>query len=276
MPAPLSPEVRDRILVALRAGATRPGAAAACRIGRRTLYDWLKDEEFAASVAEAEAWFEAHTVARLRKAGEEAEVIETFDARGKLVRRVQKWDWRALAWLLERSPSTRGNWAQVAKAEITGPQGGPIALSGAVTFTPDPAWLAQYAAALAELPAEVSDPMLPSGEVPLLGTGETTDSEQGAKVGGETTPHNVPEGAEDEGPGIENVRDAGYVDLGDAGAVEPSDVRTPHARARATQPPDQPVPDPNAPPPWSESGQSNQDYWYDPVRGRRLRMSDLR
>lgn len=168
MPAPLPDEVRERVLVALRAGATRSGAAAAVGIGTRTLFTWIADDEdYAASVEQAEAFFEAHATAQIRRAGEEAEVTEVFDGTGKLTRRIVKRDWRATAWVMEHHPKHKKDWRTVYKTEteLTGPGGGPVQMAG-VVFTPEPEWVADYLQALAELPVEVVAPMLGDGLEP--------------------------------------------------------------------------------------------------------------
>ena len=136
MPAPLGPEAREKIIVALRAGATRSGAAAASGVSRRVLYDWLKDEEFAEACDQAEGWAETMAQANVRRAGDK--------------------DWKASAWWLEHHPRTKQAWRTIFKseAEISGPGGGPIQTTG-IMFQPDREFLAAYARALAELHAGV-------------------------------------------------------------------------------------------------------------------------
>ena len=133
-------EDRERLLAVLRAGASRAAACAAARFPRRSFYEAMeRDPAFAEDVAAAEA--EAEAAAAL------------------LVRRASAEDWRAAAWWLEHSPSTKSAWRTIYRQEITGADGGPIRQQ-AIVFAPDAEWLRAYAKGLAELPAEIRDPML--------------------------------------------------------------------------------------------------------------------
>lgn len=140
MGAPRNVADRERLLVALRAGATRAAACAAARWPRQTFYDAIgHDPAFLAAVEEAEA--EAEAAASL------------------LVRKHAAQDWRAAAWWLEHHPKTKAAWRTLYRTEISGPEGGPIP-HAAVVFSPDRKWLADYARGLAELPPEIADAMV--------------------------------------------------------------------------------------------------------------------
>lgn len=109
----LTPERQQKIVNAIRAGAYVETAAAAAGINKVTLYRWLKRgnkypgtiyAEFVEAVHEATAQAEMRDVLAVSKAAAE--------------------DWRAAAWRLERKYPKR--WGTVSRAEISGPNGGPI------------------------------------------------------------------------------------------------------------------------------------------------------
>lgn len=170
------------ILTALRAGATRKAASAAGRVSHEAFYSWFREaapcrvqqadgtiEEipFPLAVEQAEAQAVLFYEATVRKAAVEAEHTFHYDREGNLLREVVKYDWRAAAWWLEHHPTSKDEFRAVQRAEVTGPGGGPIQTEGVVVFRPDPAWLAEYAASLADLPPEIATPMLgPGSEKP--------------------------------------------------------------------------------------------------------------
>lgn len=83
-PTKKTTEIMDAIVASVRNGAFATHAAGACGIGRRTLYDWLsQDEEFALRVNEARDAATNESVRILRAHGDK--------------------DWRAHAWFLERT-----------------------------------------------------------------------------------------------------------------------------------------------------------------------------
>ncbi len=120
-------ERQERILQALRAGATRTAAATFAGAGRRTLYSWMDDAAFAAAVERAEASFLVAAAGNIYRAGHEAEVTTTTKPDGTITER-RRGDWRALAWLLERRhPDDYGEPKQ--RHEISGPDGRPIEIT---------------------------------------------------------------------------------------------------------------------------------------------------
>lgn len=92
VPTKLTAETTDRIVTAIRAGASLEAAAGYAGVGRQTFFDWLRKgrqtdpapvyADLVAAVDEALAQFEVHAVGRIAKAGET--------------------EWQADAWRLER------------------------------------------------------------------------------------------------------------------------------------------------------------------------------
>jgi hypothetical protein len=95
-PTKLTKARREKILAAVRAGATRELAARAGGVSRSTLQVWIaRGGDFADEVAAAEARWELGALGRITRAGVEG-------------------DWRALTWLLARTrPEVYGNNAQL-------------------------------------------------------------------------------------------------------------------------------------------------------------------
>jgi len=121
-PTKLTPERRERILKALRAGNYRDPAARSAGVHPSTLYRWLEraDQEaegpyrdFAEEVHRAEAEAEVHAVAIIRKAMTD--------------------DWRAAMALLERRHPE--HWRRGETRELTGPGGGAIRTERALDLT---------------------------------------------------------------------------------------------------------------------------------------------
>jgi hypothetical protein len=143
MPAlPIPDDKKVRLLNAIRGGATRTGACAVAGVGRSTLKEWCASDP---------AWAEAV---------EEAESIAETNAAAKVMLAASK-DWRAAAWWLEHAPSVKQQWRSIYKneTEISGPGGRPIELKS-VVFEPPKEWLEAFGAAMAELPAEITSPMM--------------------------------------------------------------------------------------------------------------------
>ena len=112
-PTKLTPEVKDRILQAVRAGNYAEAASRSAGIAPSTFYRWLdrgSSEEhgiyrdFRDAIQRAEAEAEVHAVA--------------------LVRRAMNADWRAALSYLERRHPAR--WRRHHSTELTGKDGGPI------------------------------------------------------------------------------------------------------------------------------------------------------
>lgn len=83
-PTKRTPDVKGKILKALRDGNTRTAAAGAGGINQDTFFSWLREfPEFSESVKKAEAEAEAAHVAVVKKAGKDG-------------------TWQASAWWLER------------------------------------------------------------------------------------------------------------------------------------------------------------------------------
>lgn len=114
-PSKLDDILEANLINALRAGATITMATQAFNVGNTTFYTWMHSEApryraFQAKVARARAEAAVEAVGQVRLHGRE--------------------DWRAAAWFLEKSfPAEFGNKV---KAEISGPEGGPIVVEGKV------------------------------------------------------------------------------------------------------------------------------------------------
>lgn len=92
-------QARPVLLAAARKGATDTDAAAAARIGIRTLYRWLTDPELADLASDYDyqkALARIESIGRIREAG-------------------SKGDWRADAWYLSRAD--REHWADKAPVD---------------------------------------------------------------------------------------------------------------------------------------------------------------
>lgn len=107
-PSKLTPEATDRLLSALRAGATRRDAALAAGVTPRTFQRWVARADEPRPPAEYVAF-----VADLERAEAEGRV-----ALGAIITRAARKDWRAAAHLLAvRDPD---NWAKREKVEHSG------------------------------------------------------------------------------------------------------------------------------------------------------------
>ena len=112
----LTPEVQDRIVVALRAGNYQETAALYAGISAKTFYEWLNRGEsddpkeaafrnFREAVEKAKADAEVRDVALIDKAAHDG-------------------SWQAAAWKLERKFPQK--WGRVNRTEISGPEGAPV------------------------------------------------------------------------------------------------------------------------------------------------------
>lgn len=121
-PTKLTPEVRDKIVKAISAGAYATVAAKAAGIGESTYFRWLEEAtkenakpelvEFRESVKEAEAQAEIANIALIRTAA-------------------QAGTWQAAAWYLERKHAERWGRTTKLQAELSGPNGNPIQIEDA-------------------------------------------------------------------------------------------------------------------------------------------------
>lgn len=105
---------RTTFLLALVETGTIRGAAARAGVHFSTIYEHAKsDDDFRAQIDEARGEWEQGMVEAIAKAGVQGEVIQR---RGSKV--IKPGDWRALAWLLEHSPSTREAYAGIMKQKV--------------------------------------------------------------------------------------------------------------------------------------------------------------
>ncbi len=121
-PTKLTPEVRDKIVKAISAGAYATVAAKAAGIGKSTYFRWLEEAlkenakpelvEFREAVKEAEAQAEIANIALIRTAA-------------------QAGTWQAAAWYLERKHAERWGRTTKLQAELSGPDGKPIQIDDA-------------------------------------------------------------------------------------------------------------------------------------------------
>jgi hypothetical protein len=119
-PSKLTPEITERICMAIRAGNYAKVAAAMAGIGETTYYKWLEMaelpnakkeyKEFRESIERAEAEAEVVAIARIRQAADNG-------------------DWKAAGWYLERKHGERWGRNDKLRQEITGANGAPVALS---------------------------------------------------------------------------------------------------------------------------------------------------
>ncbi|WP_394845171.1 hypothetical protein LZC95_50110 [Pendulispora brunnea] len=123
--AKLTPELQERFVAVLRAGNYVEVACRIVGIHKSTYYDWLKiahDEasepfvSFALATEKAIAESEARDVALIAKAAADPKI------------------WVAAAWRLERRFPER--WGRRDKHELTGADGGPIAVKAGIVMLP--------------------------------------------------------------------------------------------------------------------------------------------
>lgn len=119
-----------KVIEALRAGNYMDTAAMYAGISKQTLYNWLaKGRDAREKVAnggiasDQEAKF-IELVDAVEKARADAEVRNVH----LIQQAAQGGTWQAAAWFLERSHP--GKWARREKVEHSGPEGGPITLTG--------------------------------------------------------------------------------------------------------------------------------------------------
>ena len=119
---------------------TRTGAAAMADVTRQTFYDWLDaDPTFSDAVQKAESVAESRYLSRVTKAAMEG-------------------TWQAAAWWLERRMPEHYSLRNLSKVEVSGPDGGPIALSPVLAALPQDDLEAKIKELEAELDVAEPDP----------------------------------------------------------------------------------------------------------------------
>lgn len=120
----------ERVIEALRAGNYMETAAAYAGISKAALYKYLalgrearEKESNGGILSDQESKF-AEFVDSVEKARADAEIRNVH----LIQQAAQGGTWQAAAWFLERSMP--GKWARREKLEHSGPDGGPITLSG--------------------------------------------------------------------------------------------------------------------------------------------------
>ena len=139
-PTKLTPEVRDRIIEALRAGNYQDAAAAYAGIGPATFYRWMERGRAADAEPDYREFREAVERARAEAEVRNVALVQRSAADGT---------WQAAAWFLERSYPSR--WGRRERHEVTGADGGPVAL------TVDPETLESKVAAIIAARREGTD-----------------------------------------------------------------------------------------------------------------------
>ena len=109
---------------------------------------------FPVALARARDEFESAQVYAIQHAAQRAsKVTYHYGQGGRLLRKVEEYDWKAAQALLERHPELRKVWAPPKAVELSGPDGAPLQ-GGAgvtvVTWSPDEKWLEEFAKAAAE------------------------------------------------------------------------------------------------------------------------------
>ena len=132
----LTPEVQERLVKAIRAGAYRKIAASLGGICESTLYAWLKDaeeaksgakKEFLEAIKRAEAEWEQEQAEAIRETAKGGQLLsrtttERKDGSTVLTETYTRPEWTARAWLLERKAYER--WGKRERHELTGADGG--------------------------------------------------------------------------------------------------------------------------------------------------------
>jgi transposase len=119
-PTKLTPELLDRITLAIRAGNYAKTACEMVGIGETTFYRWMEEgekdtgkkefREFRESIKRAEAEAEVRSVALIRQAADGG-------------------TWQAAAWYLERKHGDRWGRNDKIRQEVTGANGAPVSIS---------------------------------------------------------------------------------------------------------------------------------------------------
>ena len=116
----LDSERQKKLLSAIRMGNDKKVACAVAGISEATLYRWLELAQKKNARAELREFRES-----LERAEAEAEVIKV----GRINQAADNGRWQAAAWWLERKHPERWGQQTKIKAEVSGPNGEPIAIS---------------------------------------------------------------------------------------------------------------------------------------------------
>ena len=117
-PTKFNPEVCQRIIDAIKNGATYHQAAEAGGVTYNTFINWKQKGE----KEQSGVYFEFfHNIKKAEEGGEN-QLLQNIINAGKLPQH-----WQANAWILERRHPDR--WSKVDRQEITGKDGGPISIA---------------------------------------------------------------------------------------------------------------------------------------------------
>lgn len=165
-PTKFTPEVREKVVTALRGGNYRKVAAEYAGITYTTLRNWLLLAEdphappeyvqFLEDVTKAEADAEIVDIARIRQASADG-------------------SWQAAAWIRERKNPERWGKKDQATLAVTGADGGPLSIQHQIGA--DPAAIIALAAVLGNRFEERKDPLAQPIEVKGLPAPEPVDYE---------------------------------------------------------------------------------------------------
>jgi transposase len=111
---------REKLLKAIRVGNDKKVACALAGISEATLYRWLEQSKKKNSTPELREFRES-----LERAEAEAEVLKV----SRIAQAADNGRWQAAAWWLERKYPERWGQQTKIKAEVSGPDGQPIAIS---------------------------------------------------------------------------------------------------------------------------------------------------
>jgi len=111
---------REKLLKAIRVGNDKKVACALAGISETTLYRWLELAQKKNARAELREFRES-----LERAEAEAEVLKV----SRIAQAADNGRWQAAAWWLERKHPERWGQQTKIKAEVSGPNGEPIAIS---------------------------------------------------------------------------------------------------------------------------------------------------
>ena len=113
-PDGLTPQVEEKLLNAVRAGAYLKEAAEHAGVGERTVYGWIERADDPKAPAKFSQFAQA-----LTRAKADAQVGAVA-----VIRRAMSTDWRAAAFYLERSDPKR--WGRSTRHEVSGRDGEPL------------------------------------------------------------------------------------------------------------------------------------------------------
>ena len=130
IPSKLTPERQDRIVSAVKAGNYLETAARFAGIDPSTLHGWMAKGR--TEVASRDNGHDPDPMqdvyVNLLEAVEGAKAEAEVRAVAMIQRAAADGTWSAAAWYLERSAPYR--WGRFQRAEVSGPEGGPINVSG--------------------------------------------------------------------------------------------------------------------------------------------------